>query len=310
MVSSFDSNPSRPVPPWSEIRAEDSLGYDATHERAWAFLLELAARARLPERDFGVALQAERGLLRCDAETGIYRPGPWLAPETRQMLDLCLPLCLGGGRAGLVYAHLGQSLDGQIATASGASQYVTGTQNLVHMHRLRALADAVIVGAGTVEHDDPRLTTRLVQGPNPVRVVIDPSLRLGDTPQLFRCDAARSLVVCRAGQPRAALPRGVELVEVPGSNDALSPHAIIEALAARGLRRLFVEGGGVTISRFLESRALDRLHVTVCPVFIGRGKPGLVLPAVERMEQASRPHAHRYMLGEDVLFDCELARAR
>src|SRR5207245_1441303 len=87
-------------------------------------------------------------------------------------------------------------LDGQIATASGASRYVTGPQNILHMHRLRALCDAVIVGAGTVEADDPQLTTRLVAGDSPVRVVIDPGLRIARDRQIFRDRSARTLVVC------------------------------------------------------------------------------------------------------------------
>ena len=92
-------------------------------------------------------------------------------------------------------AHLGQSLDGYIATASGDSYYVTGPDNVRHLHRLRALADAIVVGAGTVARDDPQLTVRHVEGPNPVRVVLDPAARLDARRRVFSDGAAPTLVV-------------------------------------------------------------------------------------------------------------------
>jgi len=63
----------------------------------------------------------------------------------------------------------------------------------------------------------------------------------------------------------------------------------------------------VTLSHFIQTGCLDRLHVTVCPILIGRGRPGISLPGVERLEQALRPATRRFTLGEDVLFDCQLA---
>lgn len=244
-------------------------------------------------------------ILRVDVESGEFLERPALPSAVLQMLDLCLPLCLRTVARPFVYAHLGQSLDGQIATASGASRYVTSPENLLHMHRLRALADAVIVGAGTVERDDPQLTTRLVPGPNPVRVVIDPSLRLPPDRQVFSDGRARTIVVCHAtSKPSWHVGAKTELLQLASTTSALVPQALIQALADLGLRRLFVEGGGVTVSRFLSLRALDRLHVAVCPLFIGRGRPGVVLPGVDRMEQTLRPAARRFLLGTDVLFDC------
>lgn len=282
-------------------------GHDA-HEEAWAALRALSRGALAAARtERGVDVSVGGAVVRLDPVSGALEAPSSLSAETRQMLALCLPLCLA--RDTVVYGHLGQSLDGQIATASGASQYVTCAENLTHMHRMRALADAVIVGAGTVERDDPRLTTRLVPGDNPVRVVIDPSLRLPAERQLFRDGAAKTLIVCRAGRPKPTRFDGLaELVEIDSQTAELAPGAIVRALAARGLRRLFVEGGGVTVSRFLGARALDRLHVTVSPVFIGRGRPGVVLPGVDRMEQTLRPAARRFLLGEDVLFDCAFER--
>jgi len=85
----------------------------------------------------------------------------------------------------------------------------------------------------------------------------------------------------------------------------LPPAAILDDLRRRGLRRVFVEGGGVTISHFLQAGLLRRLHVTISPLFLGQGRPGLALAKIEGLDQALRPRVRRFPLGEDMLFDCE-----
>ncbi|HEX3853935.1 MAG TPA: RibD family protein [Polyangiaceae bacterium] len=230
-----------------------------------------------------------------------------LAPSVRQLFELYLPLCVGPQAGQLVIGHVGQSLDGQIATKGGASRYVTGPENIVHMHRLRALFDAVVVGASTVEADDPELTTRLVPGEHPTRVVLDPSLRLPHARKLYKDGAAPTLIACERGRATRGGPARIPLLEIAAENSLLSLSELLAALTARGLRRVFVEGGGVTISHFIQARLLDRLHVAVCPIIIGRGRPGISLPGVERLDQALRPAARRFTLGEDVLFDCRLS---
>ena len=113
-----------------------------------------------------------------------------------ELLSLYLPICSATTARPLTVGHLGQSLDGFIATPSGDSQTVTGSDNIVHMHRLRALCDAVLVGAGTVAADDPLLTTRHVSGANPLRVVFDPRRRLTPTFRVFTDRTAPALYIC------------------------------------------------------------------------------------------------------------------
>jgi riboflavin-specific deaminase-like protein len=230
-----------------------------------------------------------------------------LTPAAAQMLELYLPLCIGEKSVTRVVAHVGQSLDGQIATRSGASRYVTGPENIRHLHCLRALSDAVIVGASTVDHDDPKLTTRLVSGPNPTRVVIDPGLRLSEERELFKDDEVRTIVVCARGRAAGKRLGSAEIVELDSDSTVLGPAAIVECLARYGLKRLFIEGGGVTVSRFLEARALHRLHVTIGSIFVGRGRPGISLPELDDLDHALRPRTRRFHLGNDVLFDCALS---
>jgi riboflavin-specific deaminase-like protein len=289
---------------------------------AWALVRALAKRAssgRPLERARGLTFDARGALRDVAPEAGLvavdpacdpsFRTPSRVAPSVAQMLDLYLPLCIGKRSGAMVFGHVGQSLDAQIATASGASRYVTGPENIRHLHRLRALADAVVVGAGTVECDDPQLTTRLVTGDNPTRVVIDPALRLSPERRVFQDGAAPTVVVCARGQAKKGLRFGkAEVVEVGAHGRVLPPAAIVEALAQRGLGRIFVEGGGVTVSHFLVAGVFSRLHVTICPIFIGKGRPGVSLPAIDDLGDALRPRARRFEFGEDILFDCELER--
>jgi riboflavin-specific deaminase-like protein len=222
-----------------------------------------------------------------------------------QILDLYMPLCLGKRADLMVAAHLAQSLDGRVATANGVSQFISDRPDLVHTHRMRALFDAVIVGACTVELDDPQLTTRHVDGPNPVRVVLDPRGRLEPKRRVF-CDGQAPTVLVRSQGLPTFESEQVEVVELPTEDGVVPLPALRDALAARGLRRLFIEGGGVTVSGFLNAGGLDRLHVTVAPMIIGSGRPAFTLPEIGDLEEALRLDCTHHFLGPDILFDCPL----
>src|SRR5712675_3092510 len=107
------------------------------------------------------------------------------------------PLKAGATDDLVVVGQFGQSLDGRVATESGHSHYINGPAGLAHLHRLRALVDAVVVGIGTAVADDPQLTVRHVAGPSPARVVIDPSGRLPATARLLADDGIRRIVITR-----------------------------------------------------------------------------------------------------------------
>src|SRR5262245_56335262 len=95
----------------------------------------------------------------------------------------------------LVIAQLGQSLDGRIATPTGASKYINGPIALDFLHHLRARVDAVVVGVSTVIADDPLLTVRRVPGQSPARIVIDPRGRMPEGAKCLSCDAAPTYVI-------------------------------------------------------------------------------------------------------------------
>lgn len=237
----------------------------------------------------------------------VHPGGGWAAPrapapEVAALLDLYLPLAAAPG---FVLGHLGQSLDGRIACAGGHSHTINDAPNIDHMHRLRALADAVVVGAGTARADDPRLTTRRVAGDSPTRVIIAGRGPLKPDLGVFTDHAAPTLVVRTPQGPEA--PAGVEAVTVAADADGHArPDAVVDALKARGLHRIFVEGGGRLISAFLAAGVLDRLQVCVAPLLLGSGIPAVTLPPIEHVDEALRPAGRWLPMGRDMLFDCVL----
>ncbi len=212
------------------------------------------------------------------------------------------------GGAPVVVAQVGQTLDGRIATVSGASKYISGREALKHLHRLRASVDAVIVGVGTVVADDPQLTVRLVDGGNPVRVVIDPRGRMSPDARMLHDGEGDVLVICAT---EARPPEGVEAIRLGcDARTGFSPHAIVKALAARGLGRILVEGGAETLARFLDAGRVDLLHVLVAPMILGSGKPGFTLRPIERLDDALRPLTEVHLFDDgDVLFTCDMRPA-
>lgn len=226
-----------------------------------------------------------------------------------EFLNLYLPICSATSAHPVTVGHLGQSLDGFIATPSGDSQYVTGSDNIVHVHRMRALCDAVVVGAGTVAADDPQLTTRHVQGSSPLRVVFDPGRRLAPEFRVFTDRQAPTLYICgrahvRPGETHVG-DASMAAIETSG-DPAHDAAAVLRLLRGRGCSRVFVEGGGVTVSTFLEANLLDRLQIAIAPVLIGQGRPAIRLAPQDRLRDCRRPSYRVFRMGGDVLFDCDL----
>jgi diaminohydroxyphosphoribosylaminopyrimidine deaminase / 5-amino-6-(5-phosphoribosylamino)uracil reductase len=233
------------------------------------------------------------------------KPPARLAGAARGFWQLYAPIAEGRAETSFVLGQLGQSLDGRIATATGHSHYINGPEAIDHLHRLRALVDAVVVGIGTVLADDPQLTVRRVSGSQPARVVIDPNARLPRDARLLAEDGVPVFVV-HGREPQ--VPGRATPILLPMREGHIHPPDIVAALAERGFKRLLIEGGAKTLSAFLAAGALDRLHLCVAPVVIGAGPIGLDLPPIDRLEAALRPEVSIHRLGADVLFDCRFPR--
>jgi diaminohydroxyphosphoribosylaminopyrimidine deaminase/5-amino-6-(5-phosphoribosylamino)uracil reductase len=300
------------------MMTDDHHRLDQTH--AWALLLALARRAsdgRPVVNEVGLRLDDQGRLEEGVAEPWIIaRPksrGGWspaaraTSPEAAVLLDLQMPLCVGESSQTLVIGHLAQSLDGRIATVSGKSQFISSHENLIHAHRLRALSDVLLVGSRTIVEDDPQLSTRLVPGPSPVRAIVDPGCRLAPDHRVFQDSAEPTLLFCRTDAARGAPHHGrgrAEVIAIEPAHGQLPVTAILAELRRRGLRRVFVEGGGMTVSSFVKARALTRLQVTVAPLLFGSGRATLTLPEIDDLAEALTLECRHFPMGPDMLFDC------
>ena len=268
----------------------------------WTFIREVASQnwsslERWSGDCQGAQIEVERG--------GAWQSSQALGPEDAGWLDRLLDVATWPGP--LVLGQLGQTLDGRIATVSGDSFYINGLEARTHLHALRALVDAVVIGVGTAEADQPQLTVRHLDGPDPVRVIIDPNDRLSRTGPLLDPDTAAAVIqIVASDTALKPLPESVERLILDRVDGGFAPRAIVQALAQRGLTRLLIEGGAHTVSRFLAAGALHRLHLLIAPMLLGSGQAGLGLPAIERLAEARRLPMRSFPLADELLVSLAL----
>lgn len=208
------------------------------------------------------------------------------------------------------------TLDGVIAPARGRAgeiQWVTGSAARRVAHELRAANDAVLVGAGTVLSDDPRLTVRLPgRRARPLRVVLDGALRTPRSARLLR-GAERPLVI--GGQaPRAARTRaraleraGAEVLLLPSDRRGrVTVPRVLRALAARGVQSLLVEGGSAVHGAFVAARAVDEVAFFLAPRLAGSGKPIVDGPGLPWAEPLRLETPRVRAIGDDLLITAQV----
>ena len=205
-----------------------------------------------------------------------------------------------------VTLKLATSLDGRIATASGESRWITGQVAREAVHRLRAEHDAVLVGAETALADDPELTVRLpgYNSPQPARVVLDSRQRLSPGCKLVKTARDIPTYIIATTEPDPVLiEAGVRVLQVRAvGEDRPELKTVVQTLAAEGLKRLFVEGGGQVSASFLRCRLVDAIEWFRAPIMIGgEGRPAVGALAIAGLSDA--PHFRRTEvreLGDDL----------
>ena len=199
------------------------------------------------------------------------------------------------------------TLDGKIATRSGASRWITGEAARAAGHQLRHANDAILVGIGTVVQDDPQLTTRLFlpppsgrglggglqRGANPLRIVVDSTLRLSPGAQVADVAAERRTLIATTEQAEAAKVKtleacGVEVIRLPACGAGrVNLDALCAVLGERGIASVLVEGGAVLTAALLRQRLIDKMVFFVAPKIIGGDGVSAFGPCgIDTMEQA------------------------
>jgi riboflavin-specific deaminase-like protein len=209
-----------------------------------------------------------------------------------------------------------QTLDGRLATRTGSSQWISGTEALRFAHELRARHDAIMVGVGTVLRDDPRLTVRLAVGSDPVRVVVDSRLSTPLTAAVLSAAAATDTIIATTTQApeerRAAIEAlGAQVLLIDSdAHGWVDLPALLVALVENGLRSVMVEGGARLITSLLRAQLVDRLAICIAPKILGAGIDAvgdLGIDDLGHAVQLIEPSVTRY--GADLILDGHLIYA-
>jgi len=209
----------------------------------------------------------------------------------------------------LVTLKLAATLDGRIATRTGDSRWITGDRARRRVHRWRDEMDAIMVGAGTVRHDDPELTCRLPHGRDPLRVIVDGRLRSPLSARVLTKDLASGTLIATVKQNSRKIDtlrrRGVEIAVLPGDRGELSLKRLMRLLGKRGVSSVLLEGGGQLAARAIAEGVVDRIACFLAPKLIGGdGRSMLDTLGVERLPDAVRLSGIRYSkVGEDLLVE-------
>jgi diaminohydroxyphosphoribosylaminopyrimidine deaminase/5-amino-6-(5-phosphoribosylamino)uracil reductase len=233
-----------------------------------------------------------------------------LGKDAAERLNAGFFLRMRAGRP-MITLKLATSLDGRIATRSGASRWITGEEARQRVHHLRATHDAIMIGSGTALADDPELTCRLpgLEDRSPVRIIVDGRLRMAPSSRLAR--TARQMptwVITRTdvdAKRRGALERaGVEVLTTATTAEGhIDLGAALATLAARGLTRVLVEGGGELAAALLRTRLVDRLIWFQAPLVIGGdGVPAVAALGADALAECVRlERAHSPLLAHDAV---------
>ncbi|HRK98931.1 MAG TPA: bifunctional diaminohydroxyphosphoribosylaminopyrimidine deaminase/5-amino-6-(5-phosphoribosylamino)uracil reductase RibD [Trichococcus flocculiformis] len=208
------------------------------------------------------------------------------------------------------------SLDGKIATRTGESQWITGPAARERVHQLRSALTGIMVGVQTVIMDDPQLTSRIPGGKNPLRIIVDSTLRIPlEAKVLQDQDVAKTLIATTewADRNKAALleAAGIELLTVPTKDGRTDLKALMKVLGERGIDSILLEGGATLNFAALQAGIVDKVQVYIAPKLIGgeTAKTPVGGEGIEKLSQAfSVIELKASTVGEDILLEGYLSK--
>ena len=195
--------------------------------------------------------------------------------------------------------QIGQSLDGKIALLNGNSHYINDKNSISYLHSLRSICDAVVVGVNTIRKDDPLLTTRAIKGPNPQRIIIDPSLKLTNKYQVFK-DGMPNIIFTHSEINKKF--NNTQIYKLPERNFT---NLIYQNINRLGYKLVLVEGGSKTISKFLENKLLNIMQFIIAPTIIGSGINSINIEPITNLKNVIRTKNNIFKFGKEIIVSLE-----
>ena len=247
----------------------------------------------------------------CLQNSGIEVKTGVLADECRKLNEIFFHYMETG--MPFITVKYAQTLDGRIATATGISQWISSPASLKFAHRLRAEHDAILVGRGTVDRDNPELTVRLVRGRNPLRVIVDSGLNVSESAKIFQnTSLAPTLIATLKTASDSRFKRlaslGAEIITVKvDKNGKVELKSLFKILAKRKISSVLIEGGAQIITYVIKNNLANRLVTVVAPKIIGRGLEAVGDLNIRNLESAKKISVQRVLKrGEDIIIDGRL----
>ena len=216
----------------------------------------------------------------------------------RQCCEIIIPLLTKNDN--FLIGQIGQSLDGKIALNNGNSHYINEKESILYLHCLRAVCDGVLVGVNTVIKDNPLLTTRKIKGSSPVRLIIDPSLKLSNRYKIFK-DDNQNIIFTNSNKQKKI--NNTLIVKFPKKNFT---NNIFKYLKKTSFKNILVEGGPTTLSNFIEMKLLNYMQFIISPTLIGSGIDSLKLKPITNLKNAIRVENTISKLGKEIVMTLNL----
>ena len=211
----------------------------------------------------------------------------------RQSCEIIIPLLLKNNNNFI--GQIGQSLDGKIALNNGSSHYINEKESITYLHCLRSISDGVLVGVNTIIKDNPLLTTRKIKGPNPIRLIIDPTLKLTNKYKIFK-DDNKNIIFTNSSKEKKFI--NTTIVKFPKKNFTQN---IYDYLEKTSLQTILIEGGPTTLSHFIELKLLNYMQFIISPTIIGSGIDSVRLKPISDLKNALRAKNTICKLGKEII---------
>ena len=211
----------------------------------------------------------------------------------RECCEILAPILINNKK--IFFGQIGQSLDGKIALNNGNSHYINEKDSITYLHCLRSISDAVLVGVNTIIKDNPLLTTRKITGSNPIRIIIDPSLKLTNKYKIFK-DNNTNIIFTNTSSKKKL--KNSVIITFPKKNFTKN---IYKYLKSMSLNNILIEGGPTTLSKFIDLKLLNIMQFIISPTLIGSGIDSLKLKPITNLNKAIRVKNTISKLGKEII---------